>query len=147
MVTLVPTIFLAVLAVWWFRSSSILWGNKDKDKAEEAESDVEDSNETTARAGGLASEAQLVDSSRRGSSVHYLSTTPSEGGRSADGAGSGGRGSHTLGASNPTSEGGQSASGGGKKPWDKGFRWRPKQEGQVPGDVEQGRSEHGVGSS
>jgi hypothetical protein len=36
-ITLVPTVTLAVLAVWWFRSSSILGGNKDKDEAEEAE--------------------------------------------------------------------------------------------------------------
>jgi hypothetical protein len=133
-ITLVPTVTLAVLAVWWFRSSSILGGNKDKDEAEEAEKkEVGDSK----------------DAATGGANTQGVQTAGPAGGPTGKprGADSGHSGSNGLGATNTASQGGQSAGGGGGRNLsEEGSRRRPRRNGHVSDDVEQGLGV-GIGSS
>jgi hypothetical protein len=119
-----------VLAVRLFRSSSLLRGDKDKDKAEEA---VKKDNKDATTSGANAQGKQT--------------TGPTSGpAREAGRADSGRRGSNALGATVTASQGEQSVDGAGKKPSDEGSCRPPKLKRPVPDDVEQGLGA-GVGPS
>jgi hypothetical protein len=131
-ITLVPTVILAGLAVWWFRSSSTLWGNKDKDEAEEAEKkEMEKKDNEKKNFGGS------MNAATSGANARGVKTTAATGGPADSG--------HR--ASNTASQGGQSAGGGdSRNSSEEGSRRRPKRSGHVSDDIEQGLGV-GVGSS
>jgi hypothetical protein len=152
---------LAVLAVRLFRSSSLLRGDKDKDKAEEAveKEDEKKENEKMEtekkkrekkevekkKAEKKEAEKKHVGNSKfaanGGANAQGVQTTATTGGSASrtQGADSGPGSANALGATNTAAQDGQSADGGGKEPSENFARPHPWRKGQALDDVERGR--------
>jgi hypothetical protein len=124
-VTLVPTIVLAALAVWWFRSSSMLREAKAKTQAEEdGKKDAGDNKDVIIS----GAEVRVVETT---------GTSPDPAGE-VDGAGSSREGSNAPNAPNAASEGGQGTDKNGEEQAEETHRGHSRRNGRVSDDLEQG---------
>jgi hypothetical protein len=133
LVSLVPTIAMAGLAIWSFKKISML-GGSEKKEAKKKEAEKKEAEKKEAEKKNIK-DSKDADTNAQG--VRTMATIGNSAGETG-GAGSGHRVSNAVDAPNTAAEGGQSADGGGDTPSDNVARPQSRRKGHALDDVELG---------
>jgi hypothetical protein len=138
-VSLVPTIAMAVLAIWSFKKISMLGGSEKKEAKKEAEKKEAERKEAEKKEAEKKNVKDGKDTATSGVNAQGVRTMAITGGSAGEtgGAGSGHRVPNAVDAPT-TASGGQSVGGGGEKPSDDVDRPQSRRNGHALDDVELG---------
>jgi uncharacterized protein YlxW (UPF0749 family) len=153
LVSLVPTIAMAGLAIWSFKKISMLGGSEKKEakkkeaekkeaekkeaEKKEAEKKEAEKKEAEKKEDEKKNIKDSKDADTNAQGVRTMATIGNSAGETG-GAGSGHRVSNAVDAPNTAAEGGQSADGGGDTPSDNVARPQSRRKGHALDDVELG---------